>query len=123
VKKTWGDIFHAALRRGDDHGYAAYLADEYVKRREKRMTVQTDDLAPGDTVSTIFHTTGLVIKGPVYGGQSWLYWDDQRADVGMLAWTKLALIRRGSPEDVARAERILALHEAQAERSQAQGTV
>jgi hypothetical protein len=81
------------------------------------VTVQTLDLMPGDTVSTIFHTTGLIFKGPVYGGQSFLYWDYDRAETGMLAWTKLALIRRGGPDDVARAERILAAHEAQAART------
>ena len=31
--KTWGEIFRAALRRGCDHGYAAYLADGYEKRK------------------------------------------------------------------------------------------
>ena len=32
--KTWGDVFRAALRRGYDHGYAAYLADQWEKRHE-----------------------------------------------------------------------------------------
>lgn len=31
-RRTWGDVFRAAVRRGDDHGYAAHVADEYVKR-------------------------------------------------------------------------------------------
>lgn len=35
MRKTWGDIFRAALRRGDDHGYAAYLADRYMERKMK----------------------------------------------------------------------------------------
>jgi hypothetical protein len=33
--KTWGDVFYAALRRGDDHGYAAYLADRWEARQGK----------------------------------------------------------------------------------------
>lgn len=32
---TWGDVFLRALRRGDDHGYAAYLADAAIKREER----------------------------------------------------------------------------------------
>lgn len=35
-RKTWGDIFRASVRRGDDHGYAAYLADQYEKRKESK---------------------------------------------------------------------------------------
>lgn len=31
--KTWGDVFYAALRRGDDHGYAAYLADRWEEKQ------------------------------------------------------------------------------------------
>ena len=34
--KTWGDIYNAALARGEDNGYAAYLADEYEKRMERK---------------------------------------------------------------------------------------
>ncbi len=32
----WDDVYHAALRRGDDHGYAAHMADEWVKRHAAR---------------------------------------------------------------------------------------
>jgi hypothetical protein len=32
--KTWGDVYRAALRRGDDHGYAAYLADRRMERQK-----------------------------------------------------------------------------------------
>jgi uncharacterized protein involved in exopolysaccharide biosynthesis len=34
--KTWGDVFNAAKHRGEDPSYAAFLADEWEKRR-KRM--------------------------------------------------------------------------------------
>ena len=34
--KTWGDVYNAALRRGEDHGYAAHLADEWDKRMNKQ---------------------------------------------------------------------------------------
>ena len=33
--KTWGDIYTLAVRRGCDHGYAAWLADRWEKRRER----------------------------------------------------------------------------------------
>lgn len=36
--RTWGSIYNAALRRGLDHGYAAYLADQWEKRRTRKMT-------------------------------------------------------------------------------------
>lgn len=35
--KTWGDIFLAAVRRGIDHGYAAFLADEYERRKQRKL--------------------------------------------------------------------------------------
>ena len=34
MAKTWGDIYRAALHRGEDHGYAAYLADQWEKRQK-----------------------------------------------------------------------------------------
>lgn len=34
--RTWGDIYRAALRRGDDHGYAAFLAYEHERRQERK---------------------------------------------------------------------------------------
>ncbi len=30
--KTWGEVYRAALKKGYDHGYAAYLADNYLRR-------------------------------------------------------------------------------------------
>lgn len=33
---TWGSIYRNALKRGDDHGYAAYLADAWEKRQQKK---------------------------------------------------------------------------------------
>jgi len=33
---TWGDIYNTAVLRGIDHGYAAWLADEWEKRQEKQ---------------------------------------------------------------------------------------
>jgi hypothetical protein len=32
-KSTWGDTYDAALRRGYDHGYAAFAADRQEARR------------------------------------------------------------------------------------------
>jgi hypothetical protein len=36
MAKTWGDIYNAALRRGYDHGYAAFLADQWEKRQKQK---------------------------------------------------------------------------------------
>ena len=30
--KTWGDSFRAELSRREDHGYAAFVADEWEKK-------------------------------------------------------------------------------------------
>jgi hypothetical protein len=35
---TWGNIYRNALARGEDHGYAASLADQWEKRQAKRKT-------------------------------------------------------------------------------------
>lgn len=32
-QKTWDDIFRAAIQRGDDPGYAGWLADQWEKRK------------------------------------------------------------------------------------------
>ncbi len=34
-KATWGSIYRNALARGDDHGYAAFLAETWEKRKAK----------------------------------------------------------------------------------------
>lgn len=31
-KSSWGRVFKCALARGEDHGYAAWLADLWEKR-------------------------------------------------------------------------------------------
>lgn len=36
IKRDWGTIFRNALCRGFDHGYAAWLADEWEKRQKKK---------------------------------------------------------------------------------------
>lgn len=33
----WGVIFRNALARGDDHGYAAYLADAWEARHKRKQ--------------------------------------------------------------------------------------
>ena len=33
VTKTWGEIYHKWLSKGYDPGYAAWLADRYVKHK------------------------------------------------------------------------------------------
>lgn len=35
-RRTWGEVYRNALTRGDDHGYAAFLADEYVRRQNRQ---------------------------------------------------------------------------------------
>lgn len=37
---TWGSIFRNALRRGDDHGYAAFLADQWEARMKNKSPVK-----------------------------------------------------------------------------------
>ena len=37
--KTWGDVYRAALRRGYDHGYAAYLADQWERKTNKKLLI------------------------------------------------------------------------------------
>ena len=34
---TWGSIYQNSVDRGDDHGYAAFLADQWERRKEKRL--------------------------------------------------------------------------------------
>jgi hypothetical protein len=36
MAKSWGDIFNAAKRRGEDPSYAAHLADEWEKRQKPK---------------------------------------------------------------------------------------
>lgn len=33
---TWGSIFRNALKRGEDHGYAAFLAGQWEKRQGRK---------------------------------------------------------------------------------------
>lgn len=40
--KTWGEIYRAALGRGEDHGAAAYLADHWETRQNSRETFTMD---------------------------------------------------------------------------------
>jgi len=35
-KNTWGEIYRKSLARGDDHGYAAMLADKWEERQQKK---------------------------------------------------------------------------------------
>lgn len=39
--KTWGDAYDANLRKGYDHGYAAWRADEWEKRHMKKQFQDT----------------------------------------------------------------------------------
>lgn len=34
-RRSWGDIYYLWLRKGVDHSYAAYRADEYEKRKNR----------------------------------------------------------------------------------------
>lgn len=72
--------------------------------------IGTPDLLPGDTVRLLDGGEGLILWGPVYGDppRSFVFWDAVRRRTGMYAWDKLALLHRGSAEDVERAEIIAA---------------
>ena len=39
--ETWGSIYRNSLARGDDHGYAAFLADQWEKRNAKKANRST----------------------------------------------------------------------------------
>lgn len=39
--KTWGDVYLAHLRRGEDNGSAAFAADEFVARRDRKPPPMT----------------------------------------------------------------------------------
>ncbi len=36
---TWGDIYKQHLRKGEDHGSAAYAADQWQKREDQRAAM------------------------------------------------------------------------------------
>lgn len=36
-KHNWGNIYYRWLRKGYDHGYAAYMADQFCKRKEREL--------------------------------------------------------------------------------------
>ncbi len=38
--KTWGDAFDANLRKGYDHGYAAWRADQWEREHMKKRAQQ-----------------------------------------------------------------------------------
>jgi len=35
VPNTWGSIYYKYLSKGCDHGYAAFMADKWLKRKKK----------------------------------------------------------------------------------------
>lgn len=37
MNKTWGDIFNRHLRRGEDHSFAAYKADELERHKQREQ--------------------------------------------------------------------------------------
>ncbi len=37
---TWGSIYRKAIARGDDHGYAAYLANQWEQRQKRKRNGQ-----------------------------------------------------------------------------------
>ena len=39
-KFTWGDIYWRAIRKGCDHGYAGWLANEWEERKKKDTEVE-----------------------------------------------------------------------------------
>ena len=53
--QTWGDVFLAALARGEDPGYAAWVADNWEKRSLHHPTklVEMDDGDPNNAAMPI----------------------------------------------------------------------
>lgn len=37
MENTWGAIYRKHLARGEDHGSAAYMADQWQKREDQRV--------------------------------------------------------------------------------------
>jgi len=53
MAKTSGEIYHNAVRRGLDNGYAMWLADEWQMRHDKKECEWCGSLAP--VLHTIEH--------------------------------------------------------------------
>ena len=49
---TWGSVYQNALNRGIDHGYAAYLADQWEKRDAKKKAKAADSITPPPDAET-----------------------------------------------------------------------
>lgn len=44
VKYTsWGQVFRNAVARGEDHGWAAFIADRWEKKQQRKQKEATDD--------------------------------------------------------------------------------
>ncbi len=43
--KDWGDFYYRSLGRGEDHGYAAYYADEAMKRQARKAKTVKQETA------------------------------------------------------------------------------
>jgi len=73
--KTWGDVYYAHLRKGEDHGSAAYAADLWEKRMAKTTIPMTAVWSRriGDYVETLVETNGewkLAIREHIDGSFS-----------------------------------------------------
>lgn len=78
---VWGDAYNRALARGDDHGYAAYLADkaqERADRRARRMT-ELDHRARqlmAAAFHAVFHDRGDKLDSEIADALRTIYGDD-----------------------------------------------
>lgn len=73
--KTWGDVYLAHLRRGEDNGSAAFAADEFVARRDRkpppvtcwncgRLIESGDGHAPSECERTSLVGSNVEHQGP-----------------------------------------------------------
>jgi hypothetical protein len=61
VLKTWGDIYHDAVNRGLDNGYAAWLADRWEKRKKNENHDQNRTEPPTDLGSGVRAHPGVAV--------------------------------------------------------------
>jgi len=57
---NWGEVFRASVRRGDDHGYAAFLADNWLKRQKKKTAKGELKIVGKDGKTVIFKNAKVI---------------------------------------------------------------
>ena len=83
---TWGDVYNRHIRAGEDHGGAAYAADEWEKRqRRKRMPLELK-VTDNDKDQITVTLADKEIRGWSYSHQQEQYWKMQMAHEFVEGW-------------------------------------